>query len=105
MPIVTLPFVELVDRLGPVPDGVELDVWDVEGPYSRRTDVAITLLPFYFAGGTAGSTVHDLPNLRLLQLQSAGYEHALPHAPAHAQVANGRGIHDDETASSRSVWR
>ncbi len=98
MPIVTLPFVELVDRFGPVPDGVELDVWDVEGPYDRPGDVAITLLPFYFAGRHRWQYVHDLPNLRLLQLPSAGYEHALPHAPAHAQVANGRGIHDDETA-------
>ncbi len=98
MPIVTLPFAELVDRFGPVPDGVELDVWDVEGPYDRPDDVAITLLPFYFAGRHRWQFVHDLPNLRLLQLPSAGYEHALPHAPAHAQVANGRGIHDDETA-------
>ena len=96
--VVTLPFAELVDRFGPVPDGVELEVWDLEQPHERPDDIAITLLPFYFQGRHRWQYVHDLPNLRLLQLPSAGYEHAVPHVPAHAQLANGRGIHDDETA-------
>ncbi|WP_426725703.1 2-hydroxyacid dehydrogenase [Curtobacterium flaccumfaciens] len=98
MPIVTLPFAELVDRFGPVPDGIALDVWDVESPYGRPDDVAITFLPFYFEGRHRWQFVHDLPELQLLQLPSAGYEHAVPHVPGHAQLANGRGIHDDETA-------
>ncbi|QQD76706.1 2-hydroxyacid dehydrogenase [Curtobacterium sp. YC1] len=98
MPIVTLPFAELVDRFGPVPDGVELDVWDVEAPHPRPDEVAITFLPFYFAGRHRWQYVHDLPGLQLLQLPSAGYEHAIPHVPGHAALANGRGIHDDETA-------
>lgn len=98
MPIVTLPFAELVDRFGPVPDCIELDVWDVESPYGRPDDVAITFLPFYFEGRHRWQFVHDLPELQLLQLPSAGYEHAVPHVPGHAQLANGRGIHDDETA-------
>ncbi|SBN62291.1 Phosphoglycerate dehydrogenase [Curtobacterium sp. 9128] len=96
--IVTLPFAELVDRFGPVPDGIELDVWDVEAPYPRAGEVAITFLPFYFQGRHRWQYVHDLPNLELLQLPSAGYEHAVPHVPGHALLANGRGIHDDETA-------
>jgi phosphoglycerate dehydrogenase-like enzyme len=96
--IVTLPFAELVDRFGPVPDGIELDVWDVEAPYPRPDEVAISFLPFYFQGRHRWQYVHDLPNLQLLQLPSAGYEHAVPHVPGHAQLANGRGIHDDETA-------
>jgi phosphoglycerate dehydrogenase-like enzyme len=98
MSIVTLPFAELVDRFGPVPDGIELDVWDVEAPYGRPDDVAIAFLPFYFGGQHRWQFVDDLPNLQLLQLPSAGYEHALPHVPGHAALANGRGIHDDETA-------
>lgn len=98
MSIVTLPFAELVDRFGPVPDGIELDVWDVEAPHGRPHDVAIAFLPFYFAGRHRWQYVHDLPNLQMLQLPSAGYEHALPHVPGHAALANGRGIHDDETA-------
>ncbi|WP_420366425.1 2-hydroxyacid dehydrogenase [Curtobacterium sp. L3-7] len=96
--IVTLPFAELVDRFGPVPDGIELDVWDLEAPYPRADEVAITFLPFYFRGRHRWQYVHDLPNLELLQLPSAGYEHAVPHVPGHALLANGRGIHDDETA-------
>ncbi len=98
MPVVTLPFQELVDRFGPVPDGIELVVWDVEQPFDRPDDVAITFLPFYFAGRHRWQYVHDLPELELLQLPSAGYEWAVPHVPGHAVLANGRGIHDDETA-------
>ncbi|MDN3479660.1 2-hydroxyacid dehydrogenase [Curtobacterium sp. APC 4022] len=98
MPIVTLPLPELVDGFGPVPDGIELDVWDVEGPYARADQVAIAFLPFYFGGRHRWQFVHDLPNLELLQLPSAGYEWATPHVPGHARLANGRGIHDDETA-------
>lgn len=71
MPIVTLPFQE---------------------------QVAIAFLPFYFGGRHRWQYVHDLPNLELLQLPSAGYEWAIPHVPGHAHLANGRGIHDDETA-------
>jgi len=98
MPVVTLPFQELVDRFGPVPDGIELVVWDVEQPFDRPDEVAITFLPFYFAGRHRWQYVHDLPELELLQLPSAGYEWAVPHVPGHAVLANGRGIHDDETA-------
>jgi phosphoglycerate dehydrogenase-like enzyme len=98
MPVVTLPFQELVDRFGPVPDGLELVVWDVEQPFDRPDEVAITFLPFYFAGRHRWQYVHDLPELELLQLPSAGYEWAIPHVPGHAVLANGRGIHDDETA-------
>jgi phosphoglycerate dehydrogenase-like enzyme len=96
--IVTLPMREMLDAFGPVPDGVELALWDMERPFDRPDDVAVAMLPFYFKGRHRWGHVDALPNLRLLQLPSAGYEHAQPHVPAHAALANGRGIHDDETA-------
>lgn len=96
--LVTLPFEELRERFGPVPDGVELDVWDMEAPHPRADEVAIAVLPFFFEGGRRWQYLHDLPNVALVQLPSAGYEHALPHVPGDAVLANGRGIHDDETA-------
>jgi phosphoglycerate dehydrogenase-like enzyme len=54
------------------------------------------LVPPYFFSGF--EYLHKLPNLRFVQLPSAGVEHALPKLPPQAVVANGRGIHDDETA-------
>ncbi|MFZ7086728.1 2-hydroxyacid dehydrogenase [Curtobacterium sp. RRHDQ10] len=96
--LVTLPFQELVDRFGPVPDGVELGVWDMDAPHPEPERVRIATLPFFFRGGRRWGHVEALPDLALLQLPSAGYEHALPHVPEHAVLANGRGIHDDETA-------
>lgn len=96
--VVTVPMREMLDGFGPVPDGVELVLWDMEQPFDRPDDVAVAMLPFYFQGRHRWGHVDALPNLRLLQLPSAGYEHAVPHVPAHAALANGRGIHDDETA-------
>lgn len=98
MSLVTLPFQELVDRFGPVPDGIELAVWDLEAPYPRPEEPEVVLAPFYFGGGRRWAYLAALPNLRLLQLPSAGYEYAVGRAPRHAALANGRGIHDDETA-------
>jgi phosphoglycerate dehydrogenase-like enzyme len=96
--IVTLPYPELVDAFGDVPDGVELAVWDMESPFERADEVAVALTPFYFKGGRRWEHIHALPNLRLLQLPSAGYEYAIGKTPEHAELANGRGIHDDDTA-------
>jgi len=98
MAIVTLPYEELREQFGPVPEGLELDVWDLESPYARPDEVAITLLPFWFRGSRRWRRLEALTNLRLLQLPSAGYEHALSRVPEHVVLANGRGIHDDETA-------
>ncbi|WIB64182.1 2-hydroxyacid dehydrogenase [Curtobacterium sp. MCBD17_040] len=98
MTVVTLPTAEMLDLFGPAPDGVTLEVWDIESPHPRPSSVTGVLIPAYFRGGHRWQYVHDLPGLELLQLPSAGYEWALPHVPRHATLANGRGIHDDETA-------
>lgn len=39
-----------------------------------------------------------LPSLELLQLQSAGFDHVVGNVPPGLAVANGRGVHSDETA-------
>ena len=93
---VTLPTVEQCEQFGPVPEGVRLVAWDVTTDAASPADIDAVLVPPYFFSGF--ELLHKLPNLRFVQLPSAGVEHALPHLPAQAVVANGRGIHDDETA-------
>jgi phosphoglycerate dehydrogenase-like enzyme len=95
---VTLPTPELLDGFGPVPDGIRLELWDVASEPADPESIDVVVIPHYFVEASGFRRLADLPNLRLVQLPSAGYEHALPHISSAVTVANGRGIHDDETA-------
>jgi phosphoglycerate dehydrogenase-like enzyme len=94
---VTLPTAEDCAAFGPVPDGVRLVPWDLSGEPDSPDDIAGVLIPPYFFDRDGFARLHKLPNLRLVQLPSAGVEHAMKYLPD-VEVANGRGVHDDETA-------
>jgi phosphoglycerate dehydrogenase-like enzyme len=86
-----------------VPDGASVVLWDCAEPLPqdgpvRPEDVDVVVVPNY--GATPGllRRVAELPELAVVQLPSAGYEHALPHLPAEITVCNGRGVHDAGTA-------
>lgn len=83
-----------------VPDGVRYVVWDFTGPVDvvDPAEVAAVVVPHPFASRGGYAALAALPHLRVVQLPSAGYEHALPHVPAHVTVCNGRGVHDAGTA-------
>lgn len=100
---VTLADQKVVDALrrdGPgLPPDVRLTVWDPADPLPRdlpAEDVDVVVLARADRGRL--ERLHDLPALRVVQLPSAGYEHALPHAPAGAALCNARGVHDAGTA-------
>ncbi|MFT4123054.1 MAG: 2-hydroxyacid dehydrogenase [Microbacteriaceae bacterium] len=95
---VTLPTTTLLDGFGVVPDGVRLALWDVASEPEDAAAIDVVLVPHYFVGSTGFRRLAGLPRLSLVQLPSAGFDHALPHIPERVGVANGRGIHDDETA-------
>ncbi len=61
-------------------------------------DVDVVVLPNYAASPRVLARLGELPNLRVVQLPSAGYEHALDHVPAGVVLCNGRGVHDSGTA-------
>jgi len=90
-------FVPLVGDLGPDARAV---VWDMEdeAPEDLREALTIAAVPYYKGGGTMLRRTHALPNLRLLQLPSAGYEHAIEHTPPSVALANARGVHDTGTS-------
>jgi phosphoglycerate dehydrogenase-like enzyme len=92
--LAVVPSEELRAAVGEV-DGVRVEVWDAEGdppagvefwvpPYGTRPEVV----------GRAG----DLPGLRTVQLQSAGYDGMLELLPEGVRLCNARGVHDDATA-------
>jgi len=97
---ITLPYRRLVDALGADPGRVRVVEWGLTGPLAAdiAAEVDVVVVPYYVTGSSMLLRVHDLPRLRLVQLPSAGYEHALPHVPPGVIVCNARGVHDAGTA-------
>lgn len=91
--VVALPTEQLRDAVGEVP-GAELLVGDVG---DRAVDVELLVAPY----GTRAEVIAglaDCPNLRAVQLQSAGYDGMPELLPEGVQLANASGVHDDATA-------
>lgn len=86
---------------GPLPPDVRVVRWDLRGPLPdgvAAQDVDLVVVPHYLTGPDRLRALDALPNLRVLQLPSAGYEHAVPYLPAGVALCNGRGVHDAGTA-------
>jgi len=97
---VTVPTADLLDRLDDLTDRVRLIQWDLVSPLPDEVaaQVEMVVIPHYFVRPGGYDVLQTLPNLRLVQLPSAGFEHAVPHVPAGVTVCNGRGIHSAGTA-------
>lgn len=104
---VTLAHTDLVDAVGrrlgaqAGASAVRLVHWDLRGPLPNGTvpaDVDLVVVPSYFASDEGLRRLAALPNLSVVQLPSAGYEHAVPYVPAGITLCNGRGVHDAGTA-------
>ncbi|MCU1431690.1 MAG: dihydrofolate reductase [Actinotalea sp.] len=84
---------------GPSDGAVRVVQWDLRGPVpADPSDVDCVVVPNVGAGRESYRALHTLPNLRVVQLASAGYEHALPLLPPGVTLCNGRGVHDAGTA-------
>ena len=89
-----------------VPDGARVVLWDAATPFAERagalgldaSDVDVVVVPNYGASRALLGRLADLPRLSVVQLPSAGYEHALPYVRPEVTVCNGRGVHDAGTA-------
>ena len=86
-----------------VPDGARVALWDVAAPFTeqeglRPEDVDVVVVPNYGASRSLLARLDALPRLAVVQLPSAGYEHALAHIRPEVTVCNGRGVHDAGTA-------
>lgn len=100
---ITVAHTELVDglRAGPWPASARLVHWDLRGPLPADVDPAevdAVVVPNYFVQPEGLAALRRLPRLSVVQLPSAGFEHALAHLPPGVVVCNGRGVHDAGTA-------
>jgi phosphoglycerate dehydrogenase-like enzyme len=96
MTVALLPTHALVDAIGPI-DGVELLVWRGDGPPPRAGEVEL-VVPDYTRARASMEMLGALPALRVVQLQTAGYDGLLDLTPDGVLLASARGVHDDATA-------
>jgi phosphoglycerate dehydrogenase-like enzyme len=88
---------ELADAVGDV-DGVELMLWPRgEDPPERVAEIEF-LVPDYIRARTTARRLTELPRLRAVQLQSAGYDGVIDLVPPGLDLLSARGVHDDATA-------
>lgn len=92
---VTVPNDRLAENLGTLPEGVELEVWDMRTPAPReRIDIAVA--PYM------GSTeyLRDLAgvDIGLVQSQSIGYDSVDKTLPDGIPFANAASVHETSTA-------
>jgi phosphoglycerate dehydrogenase-like enzyme len=98
MRIATLPDQDWVDSVGEVA-GVSLRPWDMVSPLpeDQRAGVGFVVHP-YFKDIRRIANTESLPDLRVVQLLTAGYETAVPYLPDGAALCNAAGVHDASTA-------
>lgn len=77
-------------------EGIEAVLWDMKDA-PPRDDIALVVPP-YMGNPKRLARLAELPQLRAVQLVTAGFEHAVPYLPDGVVLANGRGIHDTSTA-------
>jgi phosphoglycerate dehydrogenase-like enzyme len=92
-----VPMVEGLALLGEVPEGVAVEVWDATGrPPDGGGGVGFWVPPFTlseYAGPFA-----QLPDLRIAQMLTAGFEHVAASLPPHVTLCNAGGVHDGPVA-------
>ena len=79
-------------------EGVELVRFHRGQPLPPEAERAQVLVPGFLAGQDAVSVIERLPNLRLIQLLSAGAEHWLGQVPDGVLLSICRGAHGGSTA-------
>ena len=86
------------EAFGGLPAGIEADVWEGGDEFPPTADeVEYVVLPFGLEPGTI-SKIGTLPNLKTVQILSAGADHILPYLPARITLVNARGAHTPATA-------
>ncbi len=95
--VVLVPYDEGVAALGALP-GVQAVRYDPDGPLPAEAATAQVLVPPFLASSRVVHLVGHLPELRLVQLLSAGAENWVGRLPAQVALSDCRGAHGAATA-------
>jgi phosphoglycerate dehydrogenase-like enzyme len=89
---------DALEKFGPLPSGIEADVWAGGAELPDSADqVEYVVLPL----GVKPEIVRKiatLPSLKTIQILSAGADHVLPYVPSRVTLCNARGAHTPATA-------
>lgn len=83
--------------LAGVPEGYDVDVYS-GGERPKSLDEVEFYVPSYMGGGDVFDVLRDMPALKVVQLQTAGFEHAQSRLADGVTLCNARGVHDASTA-------
>lgn len=93
--VVSVPTDQLAADIRPLPDGVDLVVWDLASPAPRdRFDLVV---PPYMGLAKVLSALEGIP-VGLIQSQSIGYEGVADELPTGQRFANATSVHETSTA-------
>jgi hypothetical protein len=95
---VWLPYADVDEHLGQLPDSITIDVFDGStDPPGSIGDVEMYVLPYDFRVEPI-ELARTMPKLQVMQTLTAGVDNYLPHVPPGVTLCNARGVHDASTA-------
>lgn len=83
--------------LGGLPKGIDVDFYS-GGERPASLDEVEFYVPSYMGGGDVFDIVREMPALKVVQLQTAGFEHVQSRLAEGVTLCNARGVHDASTA-------
>lgn len=92
---VTVPTARLAENLGALPEGVELEVWDLQSAPPREK-IDLVVAP-YLSDSSVLRTLERL-DIGLVQGQSIGYDGVAGQLPEGLRYANAASVHEASTA-------
>ncbi|HEV7204757.1 MAG TPA: 2-hydroxyacid dehydrogenase [Jatrophihabitans sp.] len=95
---VSLPTPDARPHVGELPDDVSIVIWDGTGERPPGAEKIELFVGRYNAPPAPAEALAGLPQLRVVQLVSAGVEPWLPVVPDGVLLCNGRGVHGASTA-------
>ncbi|MGW9404732.1 2-hydroxyacid dehydrogenase [Arthrobacter sp. NPDC055585] len=96
---ITVPTPQLLDALSPLPAGMRAVLWDFDGDPEGVSYEDIDAVVAPYTGGTSWQQgIARVPNLRLLQAQTTGYDGLPELAGQGTAVASAAGVHAAATA-------
>ncbi|MFC0628512.1 2-hydroxyacid dehydrogenase [Kribbella deserti] len=94
---ILLPWQDPETFLGGMPSGFDVTFYD-GGPRPDGLDEIEYYVPHYLGGPEVVEVIGDMPALKVVQTQTAGFENFLPFVGADTTLCNARGVHDASTA-------
>ena len=96
---ITLPTEDLLEAVSPLPDGIRAGVWDVVGePKGLEYDEIDAVVLPYAMGSDWQEALDRVPNLKMLQAQSTGYDGLPELVGPGVAVVSAAGVHVAGTA-------